>query len=249
MTWNGLQTHIWYHLHSLLRHNWQYLWFSKTFFPPSFLPVHPYFYPSTRVFTRPHDRWTGLCIKLRSGLTHCVILLCRKVFQLVDVISWRSSRKWHREGGRGGKLSPSHPHQLIHSHNHPPGQSPQLLLPPDNPEQLIVPHPAIDRQLRRGCGNGMFVIPRELGFYPVLGNPLKGFSVVVKETSPRKCYILLSDQWKWVLPFAAGMLCGITVIGMIGRRLMNVNGLKLILSCLMNWTKNTECCNRGANRR
>ena len=57
MTWNKLQTHIWHHLHSLLRHNWQYLWFWKTFFapslcypcchpPPVFLPVHNSFYPS-----------------------------------------------------------------------------------------------------------------------------------------------------------------------------------------------------------
>ena len=29
-----------------------------------FLPVHPYFYPSTTVFTRPNDGWTGLCITL-----------------------------------------------------------------------------------------------------------------------------------------------------------------------------------------
>ena len=31
-----------------------------------FLPDHhSYFYPSTKVFTRPNDGWTGLCIKLR----------------------------------------------------------------------------------------------------------------------------------------------------------------------------------------
>ena len=29
-----------------------------------FLPVHPYFYPSIFVFTRPNDGWMGLCIKL-----------------------------------------------------------------------------------------------------------------------------------------------------------------------------------------
>ena len=29
-----------------------------------FLPVHPYFYPSTKVFTHLNDGWTGLCIKL-----------------------------------------------------------------------------------------------------------------------------------------------------------------------------------------
>ena len=41
----------------------QLIW--KTFFGSFiFLPVHPYFYPSTTVFTRPNDRWTGLCIKL-----------------------------------------------------------------------------------------------------------------------------------------------------------------------------------------
>ena len=27
-------------------------------------PVHPYFYPSIFVFTRPNDGWTGLYIKL-----------------------------------------------------------------------------------------------------------------------------------------------------------------------------------------
>jgi len=44
---------LWHHLDSLLRHNWQYLWFWKTFFapfpptcPPIFLPVHNSFYPS-----------------------------------------------------------------------------------------------------------------------------------------------------------------------------------------------------------
>ena len=36
----------------------------EPFFAPTFLPVHPYFYPSTTVFTRPNDSWTGLCIKL-----------------------------------------------------------------------------------------------------------------------------------------------------------------------------------------
>ena len=42
-----------FHLHSLSRHNWQYLWFWKTFFlllhflpcPPIFLPVNNGFYP------------------------------------------------------------------------------------------------------------------------------------------------------------------------------------------------------------
>ena len=37
-------------------------------FCPSFFihppPVHPYFYPSTAVFTHPYDGWTGLCITL-----------------------------------------------------------------------------------------------------------------------------------------------------------------------------------------
>ena len=50
---------MWHHLHSLLRHNWRYLWFWNLF-----LPVHPYFYPSTMVCTRPNGGWTGLCIKL-----------------------------------------------------------------------------------------------------------------------------------------------------------------------------------------
>ena len=27
-------------------------------------PVHPYFYPSIFVFTRPNDRWAGLYVKL-----------------------------------------------------------------------------------------------------------------------------------------------------------------------------------------
>ena len=31
-----------------------------------FLPVHPYFYLSTIVFTRPNDGWAGLCMKLCS---------------------------------------------------------------------------------------------------------------------------------------------------------------------------------------
>ena len=66
MTWNGLQTHVWHHLHSLLRHNWQHLWFWDTFLFYSFIffPVHPYFYLSTMVFTRPNEGWTGLCLKL-----------------------------------------------------------------------------------------------------------------------------------------------------------------------------------------
>ena len=29
-----------------------------------FYPIHPYFYPSTTVFTHPNDGWTGLCTKL-----------------------------------------------------------------------------------------------------------------------------------------------------------------------------------------
>lgn len=52
----------------------------------------------------------------------------------------------------------------------------------------------------------MCVIPRELGFYFVRGKAVEDFSVVVTETLPRKCYVLLSDQWKWVLPCAAGLL-------------------------------------------
>ena len=36
MTWNGLQTHMWHHLHTLLSHTSQYLWFWKIFFAPSF---------------------------------------------------------------------------------------------------------------------------------------------------------------------------------------------------------------------
>ena len=57
--------HTWHHLHSLLRHNWQYLWFLNIIFRSFiFLPVHPYFYPSTTVFTRPNDGWMCLCIKL-----------------------------------------------------------------------------------------------------------------------------------------------------------------------------------------
>ena len=42
--------------------------------PPIFLPVHPYFYPSIFVFTRPNDGWTGLYIKLCFGPnTACLI--------------------------------------------------------------------------------------------------------------------------------------------------------------------------------
>ena len=58
---------MWHHFHSLLRHNWQYLWLWKTFFffcSFIFLPVHPHFYPFTTVFTRPNDGWMGLYIKL-----------------------------------------------------------------------------------------------------------------------------------------------------------------------------------------
>ena len=55
-------------LHSLLRHNWQYLRFWKTFFAPSFFTRppdhHPYFDPLTMVFTHSYDGWTGLCMKL-----------------------------------------------------------------------------------------------------------------------------------------------------------------------------------------
>ena len=65
VTWNGLQTYMWHHLHSLLRHNWQYLMFWNIFFCSFiFLPVHPYFYLSTMTFTRPNDRWTDLSISL-----------------------------------------------------------------------------------------------------------------------------------------------------------------------------------------
>ena len=43
ITWNGLQTHMWHNLRSLLGHNWQYLWFWKTFLLLlNFLSVHPY---------------------------------------------------------------------------------------------------------------------------------------------------------------------------------------------------------------
>ena len=31
-------------------------------------PIHPYFYPSVFVFTRPNDGWTGLYIKLWHGV-------------------------------------------------------------------------------------------------------------------------------------------------------------------------------------
>ena len=62
---DDLKWSTWYHLHSLLRHNWQHLWFWKTFFAPSFLPVR---HPSTRISTRPQRflpiQMTGLCIKL-----------------------------------------------------------------------------------------------------------------------------------------------------------------------------------------
>ena len=36
-------------------------------------PGDPYFYPSIFVFTRPNDWWTGLYIKLCTGLTECNI--------------------------------------------------------------------------------------------------------------------------------------------------------------------------------
>ena len=38
--------------------------FGRLFCSFIFLPVHPYFYPSIFVFTRPNDGWTGLYIKL-----------------------------------------------------------------------------------------------------------------------------------------------------------------------------------------
>ena len=50
MTWNGLQTHMWHHLHSLLRHSWQYLVLEDLFCSFIFLPVH---HPSTHISTRP----------------------------------------------------------------------------------------------------------------------------------------------------------------------------------------------------
>ena len=40
---------MWHHLPSRLRRNWQYLWFWKTFFAPSF------FNPSTHISTRPYN--------------------------------------------------------------------------------------------------------------------------------------------------------------------------------------------------
>ena len=49
-----LQTHKWHHWHSLLGHNWQYLWFGKTFML-YFVPVHNRFYPSKwRMDRSPH---------------------------------------------------------------------------------------------------------------------------------------------------------------------------------------------------
>jgi len=66
ITWNGLQTHTWHHLHSLSRHNWQYLWFWKTFFC-SFI-FYPVYHPSTHISARPYSvlpvLMTGLYIKL-----------------------------------------------------------------------------------------------------------------------------------------------------------------------------------------
>ena len=38
--------------------------FGRLIVPSNFLPVLPYFYPSTMVFTHPNDGWTVLCIKL-----------------------------------------------------------------------------------------------------------------------------------------------------------------------------------------
>ena len=40
---------MWHHLHSLLRHNWQYLWFWKTFFLWSFI----FYLSTTHIYTRP----------------------------------------------------------------------------------------------------------------------------------------------------------------------------------------------------
>ena len=46
MILKGLQTHMWHHLHSLSRHNWQYVCFFTPLLLPIFLPVHNSFYPS-----------------------------------------------------------------------------------------------------------------------------------------------------------------------------------------------------------
>ena len=68
MTWNGLQTHMWHHLHSLLRHNWQYLWFWKTLF---FLLLNFFTHqPWTSTSTVLPVQMMGLCIKL------CFVLRC-----------------------------------------------------------------------------------------------------------------------------------------------------------------------------
>ena len=74
ITWNGLQTQMWHHLHSLLRHNWQYgfgrpiLLFHFFIHPPIFLPVHNKFYPS---------KWQldwSLHEVMDSGISHVVLL-------------------------------------------------------------------------------------------------------------------------------------------------------------------------------
>ena len=48
--WNGLQIHMWHHLHSPLRHNWQYVWFWNTFTAPSFFTRPPIFLLSCDMF-------------------------------------------------------------------------------------------------------------------------------------------------------------------------------------------------------
>ena len=42
-----------------------------------FVLVNPYFYPSKTGFTRPNDRWTGLCIKLWFSVCDCVFVYLR----------------------------------------------------------------------------------------------------------------------------------------------------------------------------
>ena len=51
-------------------------WYGRVF-AQFLLPVHPYFYPSIFVFTRPNDGWTGLYIKLCASWVY----VCVCVFQ------------------------------------------------------------------------------------------------------------------------------------------------------------------------
>ena len=62
----------------------------------NFVPVHPYFYPSTTVFTRPNDGWTGIYIKLcykDITIFNCVFSDTCQRLVAVDWSQWHDFRE------------------------------------------------------------------------------------------------------------------------------------------------------------